>query len=88
MHSALALFNLGVHQKAAFFSYYSSATMTAGNTSLQDIQKHFTMSLQDASKSIGIGTTALKVLCRFYGISRWPYRKVKILKNSFFLISS
>mmetsp|Transcript_18084 Transcript_18084/g.29700 ORF Transcript_18084/g.29700 Transcript_18084/m.29700 type:complete len:134 (+) Transcript_18084:189-590(+) len=43
------------------------------------IMQHFTKPIQEACRSLGIGATTLKKLCRRYGVKRWPYRKIQQL---------
>lgn len=35
------------------------------------------MSVQDASRKLGVGTTSFKLRCRELGIKRWPFRDLK-----------
>ncbi|KAK9832905.1 hypothetical protein WJX74_001329 [Apatococcus lobatus] len=50
--------------------------------SLGDLEKtYFLEPLQVAAQQLGVGVTTLKKKCRSYGISRWPYRKLRSLKR-------
>jgi hypothetical protein len=39
---------------------------------LEMLQMHFSKHLKEAAKDLGVGSTALRRICRHYGISRWP----------------
>jgi len=43
---------------------------------LQELSKYFHMPEKAVAKELGICLTSLKKLCRSYGITRWPFRKV------------
>ena len=44
--------------------------------SLEALSKYFVMPEKQVAKELGICLTSLKKLCRQYGVTRWPYRKV------------
>lgn len=48
---------------------------------IEDIESCFSMNLVDAAKSLGVCRTALKRICRMYGIKRWPHRRIKSLTS-------
>ncbi|EME27997.1 Protein NLP7 [Galdieria sulphuraria] len=49
---------------------------------IEVISPYFTQSIQTASKKLGVCCTLLKKICRKYGITRWPYRKIQSIERS------
>ena len=49
--------------------------------SKNDIAQTFHLPIERAARSLGVGLTVLKRQCREFGISRWPFRKMKSLER-------
>ncbi|EME28578.1 hypothetical protein Gasu2_28320 [Galdieria sulphuraria] len=49
---------------------------------IETISPYFTQNIQAASKELGICCTLLKKVCRKYGITRWPYRKIQSVEKT------
>mgnify|MGYP000235160700 CR=1 FL=1 len=45
------------------------------------LSQFFDMPIDEASKKLKVGHGVLKRRCRFYGIPRWPHRKMKSLNS-------
>ncbi|XP_073013734.1 uncharacterized protein [Typha latifolia] len=48
-----------------------------GKLRLSDLMGYFHLPIAVAAKELNICSTALKKICRRYGIARWPHRKIK-----------
>ena len=46
-----------------------------------DLMEYYHLSREDAACQLGIGCTCLKKVCRRFGITRWPCRKLQALNN-------
>eukprot|EP00292_Cryptomonas_paramecium_P021161 CAMPEP_0113698932 /NCGR_PEP_ID=MMETSP0038_2-20120614/23005_1 /TAXON_ID=2898 /ORGANISM="Cryptomonas paramecium" /LENGTH=167 /DNA_ID=CAMNT_0000622191 /DNA_START=187 /DNA_END=686 /DNA_ORIENTATION=- /assembly_acc=CAM_ASM_000170 len=49
---------------------------------LDELSKYFHLPEKAVAKELGICLTSLKKLCRSYGITRWPFRKLKSLERT------
>ncbi|EKX37577.1 hypothetical protein GUITHDRAFT_77999, partial [Guillardia theta CCMP2712] len=49
---------------------------------LDELSKFFNLPEKAVAKELGICLTSLKKLCRSYGITRWPFRKLKSLQRT------
>jgi hypothetical protein len=47
----------------------------------KELREHFNMPLNEVAKKFGMCTTALKKLCRKYGVMQWPHRKLRSLEK-------
>mmetsp|Transcript_19228 Transcript_19228/g.28381 ORF Transcript_19228/g.28381 Transcript_19228/m.28381 type:complete len:452 (+) Transcript_19228:156-1511(+) len=48
----------------------------SNSITLKVLEKHYSKSLVETSKSVGLSVTMLKKACRRFGIRRWPHRKL------------
>jgi len=44
---------------------------------IERLEEHFSLPLNEAAKQLGVCETSLKSACRKIGITKWPYRKVR-----------
>ncbi|KAJ1471582.1 RWP-RK domain-containing protein [Baffinella frigidus] len=49
---------------------------------LEELSKYFHLPEKAVAKELGICLTSLKKLCRSYGITRWPFRKLKSIQRT------
>ena len=49
------------------------------NITKSTLSNYFHLPINEASKQLGVCVTMLKKTCRKYGISRWPYRRIKCI---------
>ena len=47
----------------------------------KELRDHFNMPLNEVAKKFSMCTTALKKLCRKYGVMQWPHRKLRSLEK-------
>ena len=47
----------------------------------KELREHFNMPLNEVAKKFSMCTTALKKLCRKYGVMQWPHRKLRSLEK-------
>ncbi|EKX37468.1 hypothetical protein GUITHDRAFT_154973 [Guillardia theta CCMP2712] len=55
---------------------------TTKDFKLEELSKYFHMPEKAVAKELGICLTSLKKLCRSYGITRWPFRKLKSIQRT------
>ncbi|XVF10845.1 hypothetical protein REPUB_Repub07fG0218200 [Reevesia pubescens] len=47
------------------------------NLTLKDIENYFHLPIQEAAKKMEFSATVLKKICRKFGVTRWPHRKIQ-----------
>lgn len=47
----------------------------------KELRDHFNMPLNEVAKKFSMCTTALKKLCRKYGVMQWPHRKLRSIEK-------
>lgn len=47
------------------------------DTDIDLVRGYFHLPMSLATQKLQIGSTALKKICRKYGIKRWPYRRIR-----------
>ncbi|KAL5990045.1 hypothetical protein ACLOJK_010942 [Asimina triloba] len=55
----------------------SESRRPSGPLTMNEISKFFYLPIADAASNLGVGTSALKRMCRDNGLLRWPYRKIQ-----------
>ena len=55
---------------------------TTKDFKLEELSKYFHLPEKAVAKELGICLTSLKKICRSYGITRWPFRKLKSIQVS------
>ena len=55
---------------------------TTKDFKLEELSKYFHLPEKAVAKELGICLTSLKKLCRSYGITRWPFRKLKSIQRT------
>ena len=60
----------------------SHGPLLSKEVKLDELSKYFHLPEKAVAKELGICLTSLKKLCRSYGITRWPFRKLKSLERT------
>ena len=60
----------------------SQGSILSKEVKLDELSKYFHLPEKAVAKELGICLTSLKKLCRSYGITRWPFRKLKSLERT------
>jgi hypothetical protein len=60
----------------------SNGPLLSKEVKLDELSKYFHLPEKAVAKELGICLTSLKKLCRSYGITRWPFRKLKSLERT------
>ena len=55
---------------------------TTKDFKLEELSKYFHLPEKAVAKELGICLTSLKKICRSYGITRWPFRKLKSIQRT------
>eukprot|EP00743_Colponemidia_sp_Colp-15_P007647 GILK01008274.1.p1 GENE.GILK01008274.1~~GILK01008274.1.p1 ORF type:complete len:827 (-),score=133.07 GILK01008274.1:315-2795(-) len=59
--------------------YDRCTSVNVKELTFNELAQYFHLSMNDASKELGVCVTVLKKVCRDLGVVRWPYRKVRSL---------
>ncbi|KAJ9183627.1 hypothetical protein P3X46_007452 [Hevea brasiliensis] len=52
-----------------------------GKLTLKDFDPYFHLPIEEAARLMNICPTVVKKICRKYGMSRWPFRKIKSIEK-------
>ncbi|XP_062025501.1 protein RKD3 [Rosa rugosa] len=53
----------------------------AAKMKLNDLRAYFHLTIEEASEQLGFCPTVVKRICRKFGVSRWPARKIKSIER-------
>ncbi|WCJ19434.1 RWP-RK domain-containing protein [Euphorbia peplus] len=53
----------------------------AARLTLENLQEHFHLTIEQAAREMNLCPTVLKKACRKYGFPRWPHRRIKSLRR-------
>ena len=76
---------IAIHSASRSISATASASngpLLSKEVKLDELSKYFHLPEKAVAKELGICLTSLKKLCRSYGITRWPFRKLKSLERT------
>ncbi|XP_016716198.2 protein RKD1-like [Gossypium hirsutum] len=51
------------------------------NLTLKEIENYFHLPIEKAAKKMEFSATVVKKICRKYGLSRWPHRKIQSMEK-------
>ncbi|XVF52612.1 hypothetical protein PTKIN_Ptkin05aG0032100 [Pterospermum kingtungense] len=51
------------------------------NLTLKEIENYFHLPIQEAAKKMEFSATVVKKICRKYGLTRWPHRKIQSMEK-------
>ncbi|GMI76385.1 hypothetical protein like AT5G16100 [Hibiscus trionum] len=51
------------------------------NLTLKEIEKYFHLPIEEAAKKLEFSATVVKKICRKYGLTRWPHRKIQSMEK-------
>ncbi len=71
----------GAYKSAETGSFTGTKVQILTALRLAELREHFNMPLNEVAKKYGMCTTALKKLCRKYGVMQWPHRKLRSLEK-------
>ncbi|CAL5439609.1 unnamed protein product [Camellia sinensis] len=52
-----------------------------GKLTVKDLIGYFHIPIEEAAKKLNVCPTVMKKICRKYGLSRWPYRKIRSIER-------